>query len=386
MFDTIHSIIETTDVIDIHVHLGGPPGENDDMYFWSDRFTRSLAFRGMRLVTKLSATQVTALRYVNVIFRQLSASKHVDKAVLLALDHVYSEDGVKLPEKTHLFVSNEFVASMAQLYREFLFGCSVHPYSQDAVERLFRCAGNGAVLCKWLPSSQAIDPTHPLSVRFYRALAELGLPLLLHVGPEDAIPCNLNKEDELLYNAASGNYGTSPGDAISMALDQGASVIVAHCGTPLGALFDPDNSYWEGVFDKLLERLSGADLSRPLYADISAFCLPGRYKYIKRLVPIAKEMPHRFLYGSDYPVPIVSFSEGRGLEEILETFGWIAGRALPTNDFDKNFQLLEKHFPETTFSAVSKVLRDPTLAVPDLDRYLRTLGKKTRKIFHFKDD
>jgi len=375
MFDTIHSTIETTDVIDIHVHLGGPPGENDDMYFWSDRFTRSLAFRGMRLVTKLGPAQVTALRYVNVIFRQISASKHVNKAVLLALDHAYSEAGVRLPEKTHLFISNEFAASMAQLYREFLFGCSVHPYSPDAVERLRRCAGNGAVLCKWLPSSQGIDPTHPLSFRFYRALAELGLPLLLHVGPEDAIPCDLKKENELRFNAAAGSYGTNPGDAISMALGQGATVIVAHCGTPLGALFDTDNSYWEGVFDTLLERLSGADLSRPLFADISAFCLPGRYKYIKRLIPIAKEMPHRFLYGSDYPVPIVSFSEGRGLEEILETFGWIAGRALPTNDFDKNYQLLEKHFPKETFTAATRVLRDPVLPVPRLSRRLKRPGK-----------
>ncbi|MBN2323998.1 MAG: amidohydrolase family protein [Spirochaetes bacterium] len=386
MFDTIHSTIDPEDVIDIHVHLGGPPGENDDMYFWSDRFTRSLAFRGMRLVTKLNATQVTALRYVNVIFRQLSASRHVDKAVLLALDHVYSEAGARLVEGTHLFVSNEFVASMAQLYREFLFGCSVHPYSQDAVERLFLCAENGAVLCKWLPSSQGIDPTHPLSVRFYRALAELGLPLLLHVGPEDAIPCNLEKKKELLYNSAAGDYGTAPGDAVSMALDQGATVIVAHCGTPLGALFDPDNEYWEHVFETFLERLSSADLSRPLYADISAFCLPGRYKYIKRLVPLAKEMPHRFLYGSDYPVPIVSFSEKRGLEEILETFGWIAGRALPTNDFDKNYQLLEKRFPKTTFTAASKVLRNPRRRPPGSARYLRTIGKKTRRIFHFQDD
>ena len=371
MFDTIHSTIGSDDVIDIHVHVGGPPGENDDMYFWSDRFTRSLAFRGMRLVTKLSPAQVTALRYVNVIFRQLSASKHVDRAVLLALDHVYSEDGVRHPEKTHLFVSNEFVSSLAQLYREFLFGCSVHPYSPDAVERLHRCAGNGAVLCKWLPSSQAIDPTHPLSVRFYRALAELGLPLLLHVGPEDAIPCSLEKEDELRYNAASGGYGPDPGDAISKALDQGATVIVAHCGTPLGSLFDADNSYWEGVFDKLLERLSSADLSRPLFADISAFCLPGRYKYIKRLIPVAKKMPHRFLYGSDYPVPIVSFSEGRGLEEILETFGWIAGRALPKNDFDRNYQLLAERFPGKTFTAASRVLRDPTLPAPRLSRRLK---------------
>lgn len=381
MFDTVHSTIKPTDVIDIHVHVGGPPGENEDMYFWSEKFPKSLSFTAIRLVTRLSASQVTALRYVNVLFRQLKASKYVDKIVLLALDHAYSEEGRLQKEATHLFVSNEYIAHMAQIYGEFLFGCSVHPYAPDAIERLWHCAKNGAVLCKWLPSSQSIDPTHPLSVRFYRALSELGLPLLLHVGPEETIPSGLKKEEELLVNAAAGKYGENPGDAVSMALDAGASVIVAHCGTPLGVLFDHDNSYWEGVFDELLDRVLRADLSRPLFADISALCLPGRFKYIKRIIPIAKQMPDRFLYGSDYPIPIVSFSDGKVLEEILETFGWIAGRALSTNDFDRNFQLLRHQFPESTFTAAACALRDPQRPVPDLKRYLRRMGVKKGKFW-----
>jgi len=182
-------------------------------------------------------------------------------------------------------------------------------------------------------------------------------------------------------NAAAGKYGENPGDAVSMALDAGASVIVAHCGTPLGALFDHDNSYWEVVFDKLLNRVLRVDLSRPLFADISALCLPGRFKYIKRIIPIAKQMPDRFLYGSDYPIPIVSFSDGKVLEEILETFGWIAGRALSTNDFDRNFQLLRHHFPESTFTAAARALRDPQRPVPDLKRYLRRMGVKKGKLW-----
>jgi predicted TIM-barrel fold metal-dependent hydrolase len=383
MFDEIHSAIKQTDVIDIHVHIGGPPGENDAMYFWSEDFTKSNSFAGMRLVTRLNPAQVTAFRYLSVLFKNIKQSKHVDKIVLLALDQVYSQDGGPHKEATHLFVSNEYVAYLAQLYDEFLYGCSVHPYSPDAIERVWHCARDGAVLCKWLPSSQSIDPTHPLSVRFYHALARLNLPLLIHVGSEETIPGTLNKEEVLLFNAAAGRYGATPGDAIFMALNAGASVIVAHSGIPLGGLFDNDNSYWEKVFDTLLQRLSDIDPSLPLFADTSAFCLPGRFKYIQRIIPIAREMPERFLYGSDYPIPIISFSDSKILAELLEAFEWLAGRAFPANDFDKNFQLLKPHFAERTFTSAARVLRNPQSPVPALKRYLSRLGVKKSRWMHY---
>lgn len=383
MFDNIYATIKPTDVIDVHVHIGGPPDENEQMYYWSEKFTKSLSFEGIKLVTKISGSQVTGARYVSILFNQLKNSKYVDKIVLLGLDQAYSEDGRVQKNATHLYVSNEYLAHLTQIYHGFLFGCSVHPYAPDALERLWYCTKRGAVLCKWLPSSQSIDPTHPLSAKFYRALAELKLPLLIHVGPEGTIPSGLIKEDELLVNAAAGKYGEQPGDGISMALEAGATVIVAHCGTPLGSLFDHHNLYWEEVFDTLLQRVHLNDFNLPLYADISAFCIPGRFKYIKKIIPIVKEMPHRFLYGSDYPIPAVSLSEGKTLEEILNAFGWLAGRALPTNDFDKNYQLLKPHFSDQTFTAATQVLRHPQNPVPDFKRYLSRMGIRKRRIFWF---
>ncbi len=385
MYNNINSTIQADDVIDIHVHIGGPAAENEKMYYWSKKFTNSLTFESMKLATRLSTTQLTGSRYLSLLHTQILQSKNIDKLVLLGLDEVYSEDNQVIKDSTHLYTSNQYLAHIAQIYDCFLYGCSVHPYAPDAIERLWHCARNGAVLCKWIPSSQGIDPTHPLAVAFYKALAKLGLPLLLHVGPEEAIPTNLNKEDELLFNAAAGYYGKNPGDGISLAIDAGVTVIVAHCATPIGPLLDMNNSYWEDVFNKLLDRviLDYADL--PIYADLSALCLPGRLRYVKKIIPLVKDAPHKFLFGSDYPVPIISLSGGKGLEEILDALGWLASRALPSNDLDKNYRLLRSIFPEETFTASTKVLRNPQQPVPELKKYLASLGLIRKPIFWLKE-
>ena len=378
----IRSTINPTDIIDMHVHIGGPKGESNDMYYVSERFTKSISFEGLKVVTKLNTPQITGPRYFNVLLNQLKQSKHVDKIVLLALDKVVTEDGHVDERSTHLYVANEYVAHLSQMYPNFLNSCSVHPYRPDALDQLYECAQSGAVLCKWVPSSQSIDPTHPKSRDFYRALAKLKMPLLIHLGPEEAIPTSLKQNDALLFDSAAGKYSKGPGDSIAMALDEGATVIAAHCSAPLGKLFDKNNDYWEGIFDALLSRVGELKNNQKLYADTSAFCLPGRFKYIERIIPLAKEMPHRFLYGSDFPIPIVSFKQ-KSLDEILDAFGWLAGRALPTNDFDKNYQLLEKHFPNSLFTAATKVLRNPQQKVPILSKYKSWLGIKAKLKFWF---
>ncbi|MBN1347953.1 amidohydrolase family protein [candidate division KSB1 bacterium] len=374
MFSKINSVIRPGDIIDIHVHVGGPENENPAMYYWTDEFKRSLSFEAIKFVTRLSQTQVTGPRYISTLYSQIKHSKYVDKIVLLALDQVYTEDGQLDQSHSHLFVSNEYIAHLAQMYEKFLFGCSVHPYAPDAIERLWWCAESGAVLCKWIPSSQSIDPTHPLSRRFYRTLATLNLPLLLHVGPEEAIPSGLPKRDALRFNSAAGNYAQEPGDAIQMALDEGATIIVAHAATPLGPILDPENDYWESVFTTLIQRAKALETGTRLYADMSAFCLPGRYKYIRKIMPFIKEHPHRFYLGSDYPIPIISFNDGKALQNILEAFGWLASRALPSNDFDKNYRLLRHHFSEECFKHAPDALRNPQQDVLPLRKVAHRIG------------
>jgi len=385
MFDKITAILKPDDIIDIHVHLGGPPAENERMYYWSPKFMHSMAFHGIKLVTHLGTTDLSALRYLHVLLNLVQQARYVNKVVLLPLDQVYREDGTLDREQTHLFMANHFVGTMTNLYDPFLFGCSVHPYAPDAIDRLWLCAKNGAVLCKWIPSSQGIDPTHPLSKRFYHALALLNMPLLLHVGPEEAIPTSLTDQQSNLFNAAAGRYGKNPGDAIGLALQEGATVIMAHCAAPLGPLLDKNNDYWEKAFDILLNRLYDPDRNYNLYADISGLCLPGRMRYILKLLPLASQFPQRFIFGSDYPIPAISFREGSVLDEILDTVGWLAKRALPGNDLDKNYLLLHEKFPESSFTTAARILRQPQANIPALKWYLQKMGLIKKRYFFLTD-
>ena len=59
---------------------------------------------------------------------------------------------------TEVYIPNEFVARETAKYPNLLFGTSVNPYRSDALERLEQAAVDGAVLLKWLPSVQNIDP------------------------------------------------------------------------------------------------------------------------------------------------------------------------------------------------------------------------------------
>jgi predicted TIM-barrel fold metal-dependent hydrolase len=67
--------------------------------------------------------------------------------------------------KTRFSVSNdEVLAWCRKSPGTFLFGASVHPHRHDALEALEWCAQQGAVLIKWLPNYQGIDPAarrHP---------------------------------------------------------------------------------------------------------------------------------------------------------------------------------------------------------------------------------
>src|SRR5438874_13119055 len=94
-------------------------------------------------------------------------------------------------EKTHLYVTNDYVIELAKRHRKMLFGASVHPYRKDAIAELERCVKAGAVLLKWLPIVQNFDPSDARCIPFYEALAHYKLPLLSHTGGEKSLP-NLN--------------------------------------------------------------------------------------------------------------------------------------------------------------------------------------------------
>lgn len=219
-----------------------------------------------------------------------------NKLLLLALDAWHDERGAAVPERTWLFIGNDYCAAAAAAVADRCeWAASVHPYRTDALIELERVKLLGARALKWIPAAQGIDPASPRCDRFYAALARLELPLIAHAGAERALP-----GDDALGNPLR----------LRRALEHGVRVIVAHCAS-MGASPDLDRGLRQGpltdnfsLFERLMEQPSYAGR---LFGDLSALTQSARAGTpLKRVLERAGEggeWAGRLLNGSDYPLP-----------------------------------------------------------------------------------
>ena len=267
--------------------------------------------------------------YVNGLVKKLRRSQYVDKAVLLAFDAVYHSDGRPDPERTLACIPNDVVCEAAAPHEELLFGASVNPYRPDALDELDRCIEHGAVLIKWVPNSQNIDPADERIGPFYERMAALGLPLLSHTGFEHAL-CT---------------HDQSFGDPrrLTLALDCGVNVIAAHAGA--SGIHDPVE-YFHHYVEMLGERSN-------LYGDLSALTWENRKPYLMQL---SADLPHlyeKMVHGTDYPVPVwpMFFKKEVGLGNTL-------AKTLSRNYFDVEVSLkLAAGMPESVLDNAAAILR-----------------------------
>lgn len=265
---------------DVHVHVAGVGRGNSGNYL-AAQFQRSLAchlfMRRLGLDPKVWNAEDVDEQIARMIIDQINASC-VDRAVLLAFDAAYQDDGTRDEQRTLMVTDNDFVAELARTSGKTLFGASVHPYRRDALTELERLIKKGACLVKWLPSAQNIQPDHPRCFSFYDLLAKHRIPLLSHTGGEHtlkAFPDSLSDPRRL-----------------EPALERGVTVIAAHCGT---SLFLHEKSHFPAWQEMALRHEN-------FYGDISAF---GVITRIWRLGPLlrAPALAAKCLFGSDFPVP-----------------------------------------------------------------------------------
>lgn len=263
-------------IVDCHVHVNAflpAHGRTSEALLARPSF-RYLRWRlGMRGADGETERAVEA-----ALAAELLGAAGIDAAVVLAFDAVYRKDGTLDDARTHLHVTNDYVATLARRHRKMLFGASIHPYRLDAVRELERCAAAGAVLLKWLPITQDIDPSDPRCFPLYEALAHHGIPLLAHTGGEKTLPnLDLRVADPAL---------------LLPALERGVTVIAAHCGTRSA----PGETCFVDTFTRMAK-----DHER-FYGDTSALNLPTRaYAYRKILDDPA--VRSKLVHGSDWPIP-----------------------------------------------------------------------------------
>jgi len=267
-----------TRLIDIHCHTAGI-GAGGSGCFVSPSLRRS--FRYHFYLKAFGITEGELRKdgdglIIQRISRSLAGSRHVSKAVILALDGVAARDGALDEAATEIYIPNEFVANEVRRHPNLLFGASINPYRRDALRRLEQVAADGAVLLKWLPPIQHIDPADRSLIPFYRRLQELGLPLLSHTGSEHS------------FTRARNEFGDP--ERLRLPLSLGVTVIAAHAA-------GSGRNHGVSNFERLLLLCDYPNF----YVDISALTQINRPGQLRRLLS-CHELHGRLLYGTDMPL------------------------------------------------------------------------------------
>lgn len=315
---------------DIHIHLAGTGCNNSGCYI-SPAFRKRFTYRLLKVFHGISHHQErTSIDqdWIEMINRLLKGSE-LDYGVVLGFDGVYrAETGDLIKEKSQMIVPSEWVFYVCHNNSNMLPGPSINPYRKDALTLLQDCIQKGAVLIKWIPAVQMIDPDDNRLTDFYAMAAKARLPLLIHMGGE-----------RTFFPAAPQFNNVSK---LRRPLEAGVPVICAHTATRLL------NS---SEFDQL-EMLSSLLQEYPhLWVDNSGLCNPGRFAHLPHLVR-NELFVRRTLYGSDWPVPsnAIYYFKKMGIRKVfhLERLKNVSQRDIE----------IKRYFgyPEESLSNHSKVL------------------------------
>jgi mannonate dehydratase len=272
-------------VWDVHAHLLGNGRGGSGIFIdpafdqprWPAAFVRRRFFMNAACVPEYDD------RLDGVVLTRLTALADTFppgvKLMLLAFDMTYDESGKARPDLTSMAVPNEYAQRIAAARPDrFEWIASVHPYRADAADALRKVKAAGARAIKWLPPTMAIDMASPRCRPFYETLRGLDLPLLVHVGDEQAL-------------VGAGRDELGKPDLLRHPLDAGVRVIAAHCAT-LG----------DGSFDAFARLMNDHRHEKTLFADISAVTQLNREKHLPAILE-RKDWHPRLLNGSDYPLP-----------------------------------------------------------------------------------
>jgi predicted TIM-barrel fold metal-dependent hydrolase len=352
---------------DMHFHVVGRGASIDqvdeNVYFNPDDnnlfFTRILYGLVEKDLEKLGGDldqsgSIDTEEYLKLVYQFLKASEEIEGIVLLGLDAVYDPKTGALDEKrTDVWVSNRFLSKKVkelngQLRKEdgkkrFFYGGSVSPNRKDWREELEFVIGDpDAVLLKLIPSAQHIRLRDSPNKPFYKFLADHHMPLLCHVGPEYAFPEGIRE-----WRLDNFRFLDKP-------LENGVTVIAAHCATPV---FPPPVNKNEVKEFYAFMKSANPGRKVQLWGDTSAFSLSTRIPIVQEVLDMFP--PKWLVNGSDFPIPIDGWihlpwvTHGITVEEYLEI-------KKTQNPLDRDVRIKRAHgFSDAILENAEKVLRLP---------------------------
>ena len=266
-------------ILDMHCHVAGI-GAGGSGCFVSKELRNNFRFNIYMKAFGVTVAEVEEKGdrlLVERLARGIAESQRVGAAIVLAMDGAMDDNGNLDRERTEFYIPNEFVAAETAKHANLYFGASINPHRLDAIDRLQWAKDNDALLVKWLPSIQFIDPSDLAHKPFYRKMAALGLPLLTHAGQERSFT---HARDELADPVR-----------LKLPLSLGVTVIVAHAAST------GENDGQEDI-DRFIRMLGDYP---NLYADISSMTQINKLGYLRQAI-VEERLEGRLLYGSDFPL------------------------------------------------------------------------------------
>jgi predicted TIM-barrel fold metal-dependent hydrolase len=317
--------------VDLHCHVAGLGARGSGCFVSEDLHddVRFGAFLDAFGVTEEELREQGDALLVEHVARLVGESL-VSRVVVLALDGVVGPDGELDRAATECYVPGEWLVAEVARHENLLFGASINPYRRDALERLETAARQGAVLVKWIPPIQAIDPADPALEPFYSRMRSLRLPLLTHTGSERSFT---RSRDEL-----------GDPERLRLPLRCGVTVIAAHAAAAGGGT----------LFASLCAL---AEEFPRLFVDLSALTQLNRPGGLERLL-VTPALEGRILYGTDYPL-IATRLVSPWYHPLRLTVAQMRELSGVTNPFDRDVLLKQAlGVPADVFAATGRLLSE----------------------------
>ncbi len=306
---------------DYHVHIlglghgGTGMFANPKMQTWW-RLPSYIKFRvytsGAQITDFSRADQQYEERLVDLIRHARSPENPGGKYHVLAFDKTHTREGKVDLEHTQFHVPNTVPFRLAKKYPDiFLPTISVHPYRKDALVELEKWAKRGGKVVKWLPNAMNIHPADDRLKPYYEMMKKYNLVLQTHAGHEAAVEAD---------------HAQSFGNPlhVRLPLNMGVKVVIAHAAS-LGTnvdLDDPEKKIVSG-FDLFMRMFTNKKYEGLLFGEISAMTQANRLPTPLATLLKRKDLHHRLVNGSDYPLPSINVVIRTGA---LESYGFITSQ------------------------------------------------------------
>lgn len=293
------SEFEDKELIDSHMHVIGLGA--GDTGIWVNpvmqagwHWMKRLKFAVYKSASGIQNEENADQEYIERLVKLIDGMHPYEmKFFILAFDKHYDKTGKEDLSHTSFYVPNEYIVSLAQQYPQFFVPVvSIHPYRNDALQALDKWHDQGVKYIKWLPNSQGMNPSDSDLISFYKKMSEYDMVLITHTGDEKAVE---GEEFQRLGNP----------QLLHLPLQHGVTVIMAHLAT-LGSCEDLNNAEREvSCFQLAIEMLQDERYETSLFADISAITQSNRTDKLEAVLDM-QVLHHRFVNGSDYPLPAIN--------------------------------------------------------------------------------